>query len=100
MDPKLKSKIMRKLKDVMDPELYISIIDLGLVYDITKKAGIVTVTMTLTTMGCPLFGMLEEDIKRRIMSIKDIKDVRINLVFDPPWNMDMMTQKGRAQMGI
>lgn len=100
LEPKLKSRIMRKLKDVMDPELYISIVDLGLIYDISKKAGIITVTMTLTTMGCPLFGMLEADIKKRVMGIKDIKDVRINLVFDPPWSMDMMTQEGRAQIGI
>ncbi len=91
---------MRKLKNVMDPELYISIVDLGLIYDVTKKASTVTVTMTLTTMGCPLFGMLEEDIKSKIMSIKSIKDVQINLVFDPPWTTEMMTEKGRAQMGI
>lgn len=100
MDAKLKAKIMRKLKAVMDPELYISIVDLGLIYNISQKAKTITVTMTLTTMGCPLFGMLESDIKSRILSIKDIKDVHINLVFDPPWNMEMMTEKGRAQMGI
>lgn len=100
MDPKLKATIMRKLKSVMDPELYISIVDLGLIYDISKKARTITVTMTLTTMGCPLFGMLEEDIKSKIMSIKTIKDVRISLVFDPPWSTEMMTEKGRAQMGI
>lgn len=91
---------MKKLNDVMDPELYISIVDLGLIYDLTLRAGTVTVKMTLTTMGCPLFDMLEADIKKKIMSIKTIKDVRINLVFDPPWNTEMMTEQGRAQMGI
>lgn len=100
MDPKLKTKIMKKLSDVMDPELYISIVDLGLIYDLSLRAGIVTVKMTLTTMGCPLFDMLEADIKKKIMSIKTIKDVRINLVFDPPWNTEMMTEQGRAQLGI
>ncbi len=84
----------------MDPELYISIVDLGLVYDLSMRSDVVTVKMTLTTMGCPLFDMLEADIKKKIMSIKTIKDVRINLVFDPPWNTEMMTEQGRAQMGL
>ncbi|OGK17256.1 DNA methyltransferase [Candidatus Roizmanbacteria bacterium RIFCSPHIGHO2_02_FULL_40_13b] len=100
MDPKLKSKIMKKLEAVLDPELYVSIVDLGLIYDILDTKGKITVTMTLTTMGCPLFGLLEEDIKSNVMKIKGVRDVFINLVFDPPWSMDRMTERGKAQLGI
>lgn len=100
MDSKLKSKIMKKLQEVLDPELYVSIVDLGLIYDLEISKGKVTVTMTLTTMGCPLFGLLEEDIKTRVSKVKEVKDVFINLVFDPPWSMDRMTERGKAQLGM
>jgi len=91
---------MKKLEAVLDPELYVSIVDLGLIYDILDTKGKITVTMTLTTMGCPLFGLLEEDIKSNVMKIKGVRDVFINLVFDPPWSMDRMTERGKAQLGI
>lgn len=96
----IEGKIMKKLEDVMDPELYISIVDLGLVYKITEKEGIVSIKMTLTTMGCPLFSVLENDIKGKILSIKGIKDVIIELVFDPPWTTDRMTERAKAMIGI
>ncbi len=95
-----KSQVMKKLEDVLDPELYISIVDLGLIYDITEKKGSVNIKMTLTTMGCPLFTVLENDIKDKVMSIKGVKEVTVELVFDPPWTMERVTERGKAMIGI
>lgn len=95
-----KSRVMEKLQDVLDPELYISIVDLGLVYDITEEKGTAKITMTLTTMGCPLFSVLEQDIKDRVKEIDGIKEVEVELVFDPPWSMERLTERARAMMGI
>lgn len=96
----LEKKIMAKLEDVLDPELYVSIVDLGLVYDLKITGTKLKLTMTLTTMGCPLFGVLENDIRGKLTAIKGIDDVDIKLVFDPPWSMDRMTEKGKAMIGI
>lgn len=91
---------MKKLEEVMDPELYISIVDLGLIYEVKEKNGNVGIKMTLTTLGCPLFETIESDIKEKLKSIKGIKKINLELVFEPPWTMERLTEKARAQMGI
>lgn len=91
---------MGKLAEVLDPELFISIVDLGLVYDVKEKNGLVDITMTLTTIGCPLFGTIENEIKDKLRTIKTIQDVKVKLVFDPPWTMDRLTERAKAVMGI
>ncbi|OGK56468.1 hypothetical protein A3J15_03115 [Candidatus Roizmanbacteria bacterium RIFCSPLOWO2_02_FULL_38_10] len=93
-------KIYKKLEEVQDPELRISIVDLGLVYDVKEKKGNVDIKMTLTTMGCPLFDVIELEVKEKLKEIKYIKDVSINLVFDPPWSIELMTDQGKAMLGI
>jgi len=93
-------QVMEKLQDVLDPELYVSIVDLGLVYGITEKDGVVTIKMTLTTMGCPLFDVLENDIKDKVKKVKGVTDVVVDLVFDPPWSMERLTERAKAMMGI
>lgn len=95
-------QIKTKLEEVMDPELHMSIVDLGLVYEVTikdeKKAHIL---MTLTTIGCPLFPVIENDIKSRVgdLGFKD-EDITIELTFDPPWSMERMTERAKAMLGI
>lgn len=98
--PHIKEKIMSKLSEVMDPELFISIVDLGLVYTVSESKGVVDVEMTLTSMGCPLFETIEDDIKNKVKEIEGIKETRVRLVFDPPWSMDRLTERARAVMGI
>ncbi|HLD27201.1 MAG TPA: metal-sulfur cluster assembly factor [Patescibacteria group bacterium] len=98
--PQLKEKIMSKLGEVMDPELFISIVDLGLVYKVSESKGVVDIEMTLTSMGCPLFETIENDIKSAIKKIEGVKETRVRLVFDPPWSMDRLTERARAVMGI
>lgn len=93
--------IINKLKQVLDPELGISVVDLGLIYGVKiSKTGNVVVDMTLTTIGCPLFDMMAEPIKEKIMSIKGVKNVKINLTFDPPWSMEKISKEARVMLGF
>lgn len=96
-----KTAIKRKLYEVLDPELSISIVDLGLVYDIKVEKSKIKIIMTLTTTGCPLISMIEDDIKNKLKEIglKE-KEIIIDLTFDPPWKMEMMSKKAKALLGI
>lgn len=96
-----KDKIIKVLKTIPDPELNISIVDLGLIYDvkITKK-GEVTILMTLTSMGCPLFDMIKDSIEEKVKAVPGVTNVTIKLTFEPIWNIDKMTKEAREQLGI
>lgn len=88
------------MRDVLDPELHISIVDLGLIYDVvTNKSKQTNITMTLTTIGCPLFSVIEQEIHNKLYQI-GLKDVKITLTFDPPWSMDRLTETAKAKLGI
>ncbi len=86
----------------MDPEMSLSIIDLGLVYKVTvSKKGTVHILMTLTSMGCPLFGIIEEDIYIRLAELGIArKQATVEITFDPPWNLDRLTKRAKATLGI
>ena len=97
---KIEKALAEKLKLVLDPELGVSIYDLGLVYSVSVSAeGIAHITMTLTTIGCPLFPSIQKDIEDRLMEIDGIEDVKINLVFDPPWTPDKMNAETKIRLG-
>lgn len=93
--------IINKLTEVMDPELNISIVDLGLVYEVKLTKSKLKIIMTLTTIGCPLFSLIETQIKDKIkeLGLKD-ENISLELTFDPPWSMEKMSKKGRAMLGI
>ena len=94
--------ILKQLKQVMDPELNISIVDLGLIYEVKViKPNLCLITMTLTSSGCPLYSMIEDDIRKKIseLGIKE-KNISIEMTFDPPWSIDKMTKKGKKLLGI
>lgn len=96
----LTDKVNAALGEILDPELYISIVDLGLVYEVKNADGSIYIKMTLTTVGCPLFETIEAEIKEKVGKIKGVKDVKVELVFDPPWSMEKLTEKAKAIMGI
>ena len=97
---KIEKTLVEKLKEVLDPELGVSIYDLGLVYSISVSAeSVALITMTLTTIGCPLFPSIQKDIEDRLMEIDGIEDVKINLVFDPPWTPDKMNEETKIRLG-
>ena len=93
--------IREALKTVIDPELFISIVDLGLVYDISvTEAGMASISMTLTTIGCPLFDTIQSDIREKVLAIPGITDVSIELTFEPPWEPSLMSEYAKAELGI
>ncbi|MEI6649890.1 MAG: metal-sulfur cluster assembly factor [Candidatus Moraniibacteriota bacterium] len=97
----IKEQTMGKLRAVLDPELGVSIVDLGLVYGIEiTPEGSATVSMTLTTIGCPLFPVIQKDIEDRLLELPDIEDVNIDLTFDPPWSPDRMTEETKIRLGF
>ncbi|MEI3614632.1 metal-sulfur cluster assembly factor [Pseudogracilibacillus sp. SO30301A] len=101
MDEALKENIMGALENVIDPELGIDIVNMGLVYDIDiDDEGLCTVTMTLTSMGCPLAGHIEADVRRALADIPEIKEIDVNIVWDPPWGKDKMSRYAKIALGI
>ncbi|WP_407272397.1 metal-sulfur cluster assembly factor [Radiobacillus sp. PE A8.2] len=101
MDQALQDNMMGALETVIDPELGIDIVNLGLVYGVDlDEAGLATVTMTLTAMGCPLAAHIEEDVKRVMDDIPEAKDVKVNIVWNPPWTKDRMSRYAKIALGI
>lgn len=90
------------LKGVIDPELGINIVDLGLIYSIDiDSAAHVSITMTLTTPGCPLHASFAQEIERVLwQSIAELSGVSVELIWDPPWNPLMISAEGRSLLGI
>lgn len=99
-----KKQIKDKISEVLDPELNISIVDLGLIYHIQLKqvqTSEVKITMTLTTIGCPLFSMIEDEIKKKLGELGIAKkSITLELTFDPPWSMEKMSEHAKAMLGI
>lgn len=94
--------IKAKLSEVLDPELNISIVDLGLVYKVEfLKNGKTKIVMTLTTIGCPLFSLIEQEAKSKLkeLGLSD-ESIEFELVFDPPWSMEKMSERAKAMLGI
>lgn len=97
-----KNQIETVLKNIPDPEIGVSLWDLGLIYEIKidEKSGIITVIMTLTTIGCPLFSLIANPIKKEVGALKGVKGVDVELTFEPPWNMERMTDAAKEQLGF
>jgi len=83
-------KIVRQLRDVIDPELGVNIVDLGLVYNILIDDGMVVLEYTVTTPGCPMRRYLQQQIEETLESMEGIKDYETKLVWEPEWNVDMI----------
>jgi metal-sulfur cluster biosynthetic enzyme len=90
-----KKEVLKKLDEVIDPELGINIVDLGLVYGIEIKKKNVKVKMTFTTPFCPLGEYLVDQVKEKIKTIKNVENVDVELVFDQPWSYERMSKKAR-----
>jgi len=95
-----KDEVITVLKDCYDPEIPINIWDLGLVYDIAIDNDTVGIKMTLTAPGCMMGGMIAEEVKAKLKAMSDVKEAKVELVWDPPWTPDKMSEEAKAQMGI
>lgn len=92
---------MGALENVIDPEIGIDIVNLGLVYELNlDDDGILTVDMTLTAMGCPLAGVIVDQVKAALSGIPEIKDTTVNIVWNPPWTKDRMSRYAKIALGI
>jgi probable FeS assembly SUF system protein SufT len=101
----LEDRVWSQMKKCFDPEIPVNIVDLGLVYDcrieeLETGSNAVQVKMTLTAPGCGMGPVLAEDVKTRIEDLPDVNSAEVEIVFDPPWTMNMMTEAARLQLGF
>ncbi len=92
--------VTEALKEVYDPELHCNIVDLGLVYEVDIKDGDVHVLMTLTTPACPVGPMIIEQIQEIVGILPGVKDLDVELTFDPMWSPDLMSDEEKADLGV
>lgn len=98
---KIEEDIVRMLKTVYDPEIPVNIYDLGLIYNVeVDDDKNVFLDMTLTAPNCPAADFILDDVRLKVESIKDVKNVVVNLVFDPMWNKDMMSEEAKLELGF
>jgi metal-sulfur cluster biosynthetic enzyme len=88
------------LRDVVDPDLGFPIVDLGLVYRAEDKGEWIEVDFTLTSPACPVGDLILEDIKAALTSATGIEDIRVQIVWNPPWDKDMMSEEMKLMLGI
>ena len=99
--PKLdEALILETLRHVVDPEIDCNIVDLGLIYGTRIEGGKVTVQMTLTTHGCPMHESIAWGVKNALRSLEGVDEAEVEVVWDPPWRPAMMSDEGRARIGI
>ncbi|NIR52448.1 metal-sulfur cluster assembly factor [candidate division KSB1 bacterium] len=88
-------QVWQALQEVTDPEYPLSIVDLGMIYDVDVQAEQVNITMTFTAIGCPAIEMIISDMKEAVLKLPDVKKVDVEIVWSPPWTKDKITSKGR-----
>ena len=96
----MEEKIVKILKTVYDPEIPVDIYELGLIYNIDVKDGDVTIDMTLTAPNCPAGEFLLEDVQQKVQSVEGVKSVKVNLVFEPEWTKDRMSEEALLELGM
>jgi FeS assembly SUF system protein len=100
-DLALMAPVLEALKTVRDPEIPLNLVELGLIYDlVVKKGGAVYVEMTLTTPNCPVAANMPAEVETAIRGVPGVADVRVNLVWTPPWGPERMTEEARLELGM
>ena len=102
IDPnKLGEEIVKVLKTIFDPEIPVDIYELGLIYDVfVNEDNDVKILMTLTTPNCPVADSLPKQVKEYIMNVKGVSDVKLNLVWDPPWDKSKMSEAAKLELNL
>ncbi len=97
----MEQRIVEMIKTVYDPEIPVNIYDLGLIYRIeVKDDGSVEIDMTLTAPNCPAADFMMEDVRQKVEGIEGIGEVTLNLVFEPEWSQDLMTEEAKLELGF
>jgi FeS assembly SUF system protein len=98
---KLKNKIIEKVKTIFDPEIPVNIYDLGLIYKIeVDEKNKVNVDMTLTSPNCPVAESLPNEVKQSIKSVEGVSEVNLNLIWEPPWSKDKMSEAAKLELNL
>ena len=98
---KIEERIIDMLKTVYDPEIPVNVYDLGLIYKIDlQDGGELTIDMTLTAPNCPAAEFIMEDVRQKVESVDGVKAAQVNLVFEPEWDKDMMTEEAKLELGF
>lgn len=92
--------ILETLRQVVDPEIDCNIVDLGLVYGVVIEGSRVKVQMTLTTHGCPMHESIAQGVRMALLNLEGVADAEVEVVWDPPWHPSMMSDFGRARVGL
>jgi metal-sulfur cluster biosynthetic enzyme len=92
--------VLEALKDVYDPEIPVNVVDLGLVYDCSVEDGDVSIRMTLTFAGCGMGPYIAQQAEWRIAEMDGVEDVEVEMVYEPPWSPDMISEDGKSQLGL
>ena len=97
----LKDRIIAVLRQIYDPEIPVNLYDLGLIYGIdVSQAGDVDITMTLTTPHCPVAESMPYEVETKVLAVEGVRDVRVHLVWDPPWDISRMSDEARLELGL
>ena len=97
----LKEKVIAEIKKIYDPEIPVNIYELGLIYDIkVNKENVVDIKMTLTTPNCPVAESLPKEVEESVKEIKEVKDAKLELVWDPPWDKSMMSEAAKLELNL
>jgi FeS assembly SUF system protein len=100
-DPALAERVLDAMRTVHDPEIPVNIVELGLIYElIANKDGIVYIEMTLTTPACPVAGALPGQVRDAVAEVEGVNDVRVKLVWSPPWEKDRMSEEAKLELGL
>ena len=91
----MSERLWAALSEVQDPEMPVNLVDLGVIYAIAERDGVVDVDLTFTAMGCPASEFILDDVRERLMREEGVREVRINVVWSPPWTAARLTQAGR-----
>ena len=101
MEQQLEDQIVEMLKTIFDPEIPVDIYELGLIYEVRiNKEGHVDIDMTLTSPNCPVAESLPRDVKEKVESVEGVNSATVQIVFDPPWDKDMMSEEAKLELGF
>lgn len=97
----LENKVIEVLKTIFDPEIPVDIYELGLIYEVKiDKEQNVSIDMTLTSPNCPVAESLPKEVEDKVASLEEVKSAVVNIVFDPPWDKDMMSEEAQLELGF
>ena len=97
----LKEKVIKEIKKIYDPEIPVNIYALGLIYDVeVSEEYDVKITMTLTSPNCPVAETLPVEVEEKVKTIKAVKNVSVEIVFEPPWTKEMMSEEAKLELGM